>query len=243
MRCKIFIFRHAQSTDNARKIFSGWRDPALTAQGRAQARKIAKQLKKERIDVAFSSSRKRATETLRIALGGRKVPTIVDARQLERSYGNLQGKNKERVAKQLGAAAWRRIHRGYSVVPPGGESVKMVEKRVYAFIKELERFLKAYPCNVAISCHGNSMRPLRKWYQHLSTKQEMALENPQDTDVEIDLDRLAKKASAHDCVTLAHKHIRGGTVCAKHEEKVIASFFPGKRIVRVTLPRKMKPRF
>ena len=116
--------------------------------------------------------------------------------------------------------------------------------RAYDVAREtLERFLKAYPCNVAISCHGNSMRPLRKWFQHLTTKQEMALENPQDTDIEIDMDVMGKKRPTHQCVALGHKHVRTTNICEKHEERVIASFFPGRRVVRVLLPGKLRPRF
>jgi 2,3-bisphosphoglycerate-dependent phosphoglycerate mutase len=242
MRCKIFIFRHAQSTDNKRMIFSGWRDPALTAQGKSQAHKIAKMLARERIDVAFTSSRKRARDTLKIVLGKRKnVPTIIDDRLIERSYGHLQGKSKVSAAKMYGEKRWQRIHRGYATTIPGGENIKLVEKRVYSFIRELEIFLKVHPCNVAISCHGNSMRPLRKWYQKLTNKQMMALENPQDKDVEVDLDFLPEKGEKHSCIAFNHKHIHGGKVCC--EQEVLTAFFQGKRIVKELLPGQMKKKF
>ena len=242
MHCKIFIFRHAQSTDNKRKIFSGWRDPALTAEGRRQAFKIRKALAKETIDVAFTTTRRRASETLKIALGKRKnVPIVIDDRLIERSYGYLQGKNKVRAAEMFGEKRWQRIHRGYATDIPGGESIKMVEKRVDGFIRELERFLEACPCNVAISCHGNSMRPLRRWYQHLSKKEEMALENPQDTDIEVDFEAVPNKRKAHQCVSFGHKHVKGGKVCV--DKRTVESFFPGRRTVKVLLPEKLKPRF
>lgn len=243
MRCKVFIFRHSQSTDNARKIFSGWRDPALTSFGKAQARKIGRVLAKERIDLAFTSSRRRAKETLRSALGKRwgKVPVIVDDRLIERSYGRLQGKSKVRAAEMFGEKRWQRIHRGYATSIPGGESIAMVEKRVNAFIRELERFLAVHPCNVAISCHGNSMRPLRKYYQKLTNKQMMALENPQDTDIEVDFDTIGKKHAAHDCAALHRKHIACGKTC--HDPRILLSFFPGRRIVKERLPGQMRKKF
>ena len=56
----------------------------------------------------------------------------------------------------------------------------MVEKRVNIFIKELLRFMKREKVNVALSAHGNSMRPFRKYFEKLSIKQMMELENPWD---------------------------------------------------------------
>ncbi len=134
---------------------------------------------------------------------------IVDDRIIERSYGELQGKSHEQFVKQMGIKDyqtllhWHKvdhlhgkvrkdfiekhgeadlkiIRRSYAHVPPGGESVKMVEKRVNLFIKDLLKKMKKEKVNVAISAHGNSMRPFRKYFEHLSIKQMMQLENPWD---------------------------------------------------------------
>ena len=64
--------------------------------------------------------------------------------------------------------------------PPGGESVAIVEKRVRSFIKDLLKMMKQKKVNVAISAHGNSMRPFRRYFEKLSIKQMMKLENPWD---------------------------------------------------------------
>ena len=71
-------------------------------------------------------------------------------------------------------------HRSYDIPPPGGESIKMVEKRVNAFIKDLLKKMKKEKINVAISAHGNSMRPFRKHFEKLTQEQMMKLENPWD---------------------------------------------------------------
>ena len=68
MICKLFIFRHAETTDNSRSLFSGWRDPALTSKGLLQAQEVSEQLSKEKIDYAFTSHLKRARQTLEIVL-------------------------------------------------------------------------------------------------------------------------------------------------------------------------------
>ena len=40
--------------------------------------------------------------------------------------------------------------------------------------------MKKYKVNVAISAHGNSMRPFRKYFEKLTRHQMMKLENPWD---------------------------------------------------------------
>jgi 2,3-bisphosphoglycerate-dependent phosphoglycerate mutase len=91
----LFVFRHAETTDNSNHVFSGWRDPDLTPKGRSQAQEIAQQLEKEKIDWAFTSHLKRARMTLEIVLTQHpRVPVFVDDRLIERCYGTLQGKKQ-----------------------------------------------------------------------------------------------------------------------------------------------------
>jgi 2,3-bisphosphoglycerate-dependent phosphoglycerate mutase len=180
MICKLFVFRHAETTDNSRGIFSGWRDPELTLKGLTQAQEIAEQLSRDKIDYAFASHLKRAQRTLEIVLETHPtVPVFTDDRLIERCYGLLQGKSKRKVAEER--PEWfAKIHRGYDFPPPEGESLKMVENRTSSFLVELEEWLRRNPGNVAISCHGNSLRPIRRVFEHLSLRQMLQIENPQD---------------------------------------------------------------
>jgi 2,3-bisphosphoglycerate-dependent phosphoglycerate mutase len=180
MICKLFVFRHAETTDNSRGIFSGWRDPELTLKGLSQAQEVAEQLRRDKIDYAFTSHLKRARKTLEIVLQTHpSVPVFTDDRLIERCYGLLQGKSKRKVARER--PEWfAKIHRGYDFPPPEGESLKMVENRTLPFLVQLEEWLRQNPSNVAISCHGNSLRPIRRVFEHLSLKQMLQIENPQD---------------------------------------------------------------
>ena len=45
---------------------------------------------------------------------------------------------------------------------------------------QLEAWLRRNPGNVAISCHGNSLRPIRRVFEHLSLQEMLRIENPQD---------------------------------------------------------------
>jgi 2,3-bisphosphoglycerate-dependent phosphoglycerate mutase len=180
MLSKLFVFRHAETTDNRRQIFSGWRDPKLTLKGLSQAQEVAEQLKREKIDYAFTSHLKRAKETLDIVLEKHyNVPVFIDDRLIERCYGLLQGRSKRKIAEEK--PKWfTQVHRGYDFPPPEGESLKMVEKRTLPFLVQLEEWLRENGGNIAISCHGNSLRPIRRVFEHLTLKQMLQLENPQD---------------------------------------------------------------
>jgi 2,3-bisphosphoglycerate-dependent phosphoglycerate mutase len=188
MNVKILVFRHAETTDNARSIFSGWRDPRLTPKGSRQAQEVANQLKDEEINYAFTSHLRRARDTLDIVLKPHpKIPVFADDRLIERCYGTLQGKSKIRVSKEQ-PEWYDKIHRGYDFPPPEGESLKMVEQRTIPFLNQLKELLQRQPGNVAISCHGNSMRPIRRVFENLTLKQMLQLENPQDRAMEYALD-------------------------------------------------------
>lgn len=184
---KLFVFRHAETKDNSREIFSGWRDSKLTLKGLSQTREIKEQLKQCRIDYAFTSHLQRAVETLEIVLGDHPaVPIFTDDRIIERCYGLLQGKSKRKIEHQ-NPEWYAQIHRGYECVPPEGESIEMVEKRVLSFLEQLMEWLTCNPGNVAVSCHNNSMRPIRRIFEHLTLEQTLQLENPQDRAMVYDL--------------------------------------------------------
>lgn len=184
MICNLFVFRHAETTDNSNQIFSGWRDPDLTPKGLLQAEEVAQQLKQEKIHYAFTSHLLRARRTLEIVLQPHlNIPVFIDDRLIERCYGTLQGKSKIDIAAER--PEWfANVHRGYDFPPPEGESLKMVEKRTLPFVAQLEEWLRQNPGNVAISCHGNSMRPIRRVFENLSLEQMLQLENPQDQAIE-----------------------------------------------------------
>jgi 2,3-bisphosphoglycerate-dependent phosphoglycerate mutase len=110
----------------------------------------------------------------------------MDDRLIERCYGLLQGRSKGRVARE-DPNCFAQIHRGYELAPHKGKSLRMVEKRMLSFLEQFKDWLGQNPGNVAISCHGNSMRPIRRVFEHLSLKQMLQLENPQNRAMVYDL--------------------------------------------------------
>ncbi len=155
----------------------------------------------------LSRSRETLKEVLKYHPECKRV--INDDRMIERSYGKLQGmshkqfvhregtedyktllhwhkidhlhgKAREEFVRMVGEAELKIVRRSYDTRPPGGESIKDVEKRVLTFIKDLLKMMKREKVNVAISAHGNSMRPFRRYFEKFSVNKMMELENPFD---------------------------------------------------------------
>ncbi|HEV2340068.1 MAG TPA: histidine phosphatase family protein [Patescibacteria group bacterium] len=172
---KIFLFRHGQTSDNKDKIFSGWRNVDLTPEGEKEAEKIAGKLRSETPTKAYASDLIRSQHTLQIVLASHPpVPTVIDPRIKERDYGNLTGKSKTEL-EEKDPVHFQLWHRSYNTPPPGGESIAMVEKRVIAFLQEMFNDMKQNDC-IFISAHGNSIRPMRKHFEHLSNEEMCSYE-------------------------------------------------------------------
>jgi len=164
--------------DNANGVFSGWRNVKLNSRGVRDAKIVALRLKDKKIDLFFHSDLERSKQTLREVLKFHKNGRVIcDKRLRERCYGKLQGKTHLQIAQKIGVENYDLWHRGYSNKPPKGESLEDVEKRVVSFIKDLLIIMKKEKINVAISAHGNSMRPFRRYFEKLSRDQMCNLYN------------------------------------------------------------------
>ncbi len=180
MKLKIYLFRHGESFFNRAKEFTGWKDSKLTKEGYKNAGEVAKKLKNKKFQVAIHTRLSRSKETMKVVLKYHPEcrQIIVDDRMIERSYGKMQGKKHSTIIRKYGQKQFDIWHRSYKIAPPGGESIKDVEKRVNSFIHDLLKKMRKEKVNAAISAHGNSMRPFRKYFEKLTNKQMMELENP-----------------------------------------------------------------
>jgi broad specificity phosphatase PhoE len=177
----IYIFRHGQTKDNADFIFSGARESKLTKEGKKQAEVLGEKLKDVKFDRLISSPQIRAVETMKIVMSknklSRDLPIEIDERLRERSYGDLTGKSKMDIQLK-DPEELMKIRRSYNYVPPNGESIEMVCKRVADFCDDLVRELRDKNLKVAISCHGNSIRGFRKYFEKLDDETTAKLETP-----------------------------------------------------------------
>ncbi|MGO1671858.1 MAG: 2,3-bisphosphoglycerate-dependent phosphoglycerate mutase [Sphingobacterium sp.] len=171
---KLFLVRHGQSQWNLENRFTGWKDVDITALGQLEAEQAGKILKEEKIDVAFTSKLIRAQNTLKIILNERgktDTPVIMDEALNERSYGELEGLNKTETAKKFGAEQVHIWRRSFDIAPPGGESLKDTYNRVIPYFEHFIQPQLQAQKNVIIVAHGNSLRALIMYLEHLSSKE------------------------------------------------------------------------
>lgn len=171
---KLFLVRHGQSLWNLENRFTGWKDIDITEAGIEEAKKAGLALKGERIDITFTSALVRAQHTLSIILneiGNPNIPVIKDKALNERSYGNLEGLNKAETALKYGDEQVHIWRRSFDVVPPGGESLKDTYSRVIPYFESQIRPLLKQGENVLIVAHGNSLRALIMYLEHLSPEE------------------------------------------------------------------------
>lgn len=177
----IYIFRHGQSEDNANFLFSGWRDAKLTEKGEKQALDLAEKLKDKKIQMLISSPQIRAVQTMRLAISKNETARVLDVhtdfRIRERCYGDLQGQSK--LALQLeNPELLKEYRRSYTKRANNGENLEDVIKRVTDFCNEIVPLAKENKINIAISCHGNSIRGFRKFFENLSVEEVCEMETP-----------------------------------------------------------------
>ena len=178
----LYVFRHGETYDNRNRVFSGWRQSRLTPRGVSQAEVLAKKLKSRRIDMAVQSRLVRSRQTLKIILKYHpKAKKENDDRIIERNYGKLNGRSKAKLMRKNMELAVK-YRRYYNFPPPGGESIKTAEKRVFAFCRDMAKRMKREKINVALSAHSNSMRAVRRYFEKLSVQEMLVQENPLGVD-------------------------------------------------------------
>ena len=161
----LVLVRHGQSEWNLKNLFTGWKDPDITEQGRNEAVEAGRKLRAQGLtfDIAFTSALTRAQHTLDIALkemGQSGIPIHKHLALNERDYGDLSGLNKDEARKKWGDEQVHIWRRSYDVPPPGGESLRDTLARTLPyFVQEI------LPCvlrgeRTLVVAHGNSLRAL-----------------------------------------------------------------------------------
>ena len=177
----LVLVRHGQSEWNEKNLFTGWKDPKLTARGADEAIKAGKELKEAgySFDKMFTSDLFRAQDTGRIILEQMDIPSIEvikDVSLNERNYGDLAGLNKDEARKKWGEDQVHIWRRSFDVPPPGGESLKDTAERVLPYFKEniIPELIEGL--NILVAAHGNSLRALVMELEEISSEEIVELE-------------------------------------------------------------------
>lgn len=194
---KLFLLRHFKSQWNLENRFTGWVDVPLAKGWEKKARKISREIFKNRIDKVYSSPLIRNQDSvlaifeyfnkkypifIHLDKGKMKdwghfkelnknyLPVYISKNLNERYYGSLQGLYKPAVIKKYGPKAhmWRRA---FDYDPPGGgEGLDEVYRRAVPFFKKhIEKDLKKGK-NVLVVASHNSLRALIKYIEKISDK-------------------------------------------------------------------------
>jgi 2,3-bisphosphoglycerate-dependent phosphoglycerate mutase len=215
---KLVLLRHGESTWNKENRFTGWTDVDLSEKGRQEAKEAGEVLKAGgyEFDVAYTSVLKRAIRTLWTALDEMDrmwIPVHRSWRLNERHYGALQGLNKAETAEKFGEAQVKIWRRSYDIPPPpltaddprypGSDpryrSLTSAELPLTECLKDtVARFLPLWHETIApairegqkvlIAAHGNSLRALVKYLDHIPESEIVELNIPTGMPLVYELD-------------------------------------------------------
>lgn len=157
----IYVIRHGQTPWNAEKRLQGRSDIDLNEYGVRLAVQTGKALRDIPFSIAFTSPLIRARHTAECILDGRNIPVVEDARLIEISFGELEGKcmleEKEEIPKDF--RNFFDAPQDYHV-PSGGESLDEVEKRTADFMKDICSRPELEDKTILVSTHGCALRGL-----------------------------------------------------------------------------------
>lgn len=215
---KLVLIRHGESLWNKENRFTGWTDIGLSEQGKNEAKIAAQKLKEANLsfDIAFTSVLKRAINTLGIVLEEMDllwIPVIKSWRLNERHYGAFQGLNKAEMAAKIGDDELLVFRRSYDVPPPPLEQAderaplfddkyKNLDTKLLPLTECLkDTYMRVVPYwmdtivpeikggkQVIISAHGNSIRALVKYLDHVSDSEIPHLNIPTGIPLVYELD-------------------------------------------------------
>jgi len=215
---KLVLIRHGESIWNQENRFTGWTDVDLSENGYQQAKNAGQLLKKHgfTFDTSFTSLLKRSIKTLHIILDEMDllwIPVQKSWRLNERFYGALQGLNKDEIVAKYGAEQvhkWRRdphehppvITKDDSRYPghdiryqglterelPLTENLSETMDRVLPYWHESIIPAIRLKQKVIISAHGNSLRALIQYIDHLSDEEVTKLDLPTGVPLIYELD-------------------------------------------------------
>ncbi|WP_029291632.1 phosphoglyceromutase [Cellulomonas sp. HZM] len=215
MTYTLVLLRHGESEWNAKNLFTGWVDVALSEKGVEEAKRGGALLKDAGIlpDVVHTSVLRRAITTANLALDAADrhwIPVKRSWRLNERHYGALQGKDKKQTLDEFGEEQFMLWRRSYDVPPPeielGSEFSQDADPR-YAdsplvrteCLKDvLERELPYWESDIVpdlkagkvvlVAAHGNSIRALEKYLDGISDDDIAGLNIPTGIPVVYELD-------------------------------------------------------
>jgi 2,3-bisphosphoglycerate-dependent phosphoglycerate mutase len=165
----LVLVRHGQSEWNAKGLWTGWTDIPLSEEGEKEAREIGAKLTHLSFTKGYTSNLIRAKQTMdQIQNEAGQHFLVTNTEKLnERNYGEYTGKNKWEIKEKIGEEEFIKLRRAWDYPITNGESLKQVYERVIPYYKEeiLPNLEKGE--TILIAAHGNSLRALIKYLDHI----------------------------------------------------------------------------
>jgi 2,3-bisphosphoglycerate-dependent phosphoglycerate mutase len=204
----LVLLRHGESDWNAKNLFTGWVDVALTDKGRSEAARAGRLIGEAGVlpDVLHTSVLRRAITTAALALDACDrawIPVQRSWRLNERHYGALQGKNKKATLEEYGEEQFMLWRRSYDTPPPRiaeddewsqfgapayADLPDEIVPRTECLADVVERMLPYWydaivpdlraGRTVCVAAHGNSLRALVKHLDDMSEDAVVGLNIP-----------------------------------------------------------------
>ncbi len=217
MTFTLVLLRHGESEWNAKNLFTGWVDVALTEKGRGEAVRGGELLREAGIlpDVVHTSLQRRAINTAALALDAADrhwIPVRRSWRLNERHYGALQGKDKKSIREEYGEEQFMLWRRSFDVPPPplaDDDEFSQAGDARYADLGEelpraealkqvIDRLLPYWDAGIVpdlragrtvlVAAHGNSLRAIVKHLDGISDADIAGLNIPTGMPLVYELD-------------------------------------------------------
>ena len=207
MTYTLVLLRHGESEWNAKNLFTGWVDVALTEKGRGEAVRGGELMREAGVlpDVVHTSLQRRAINTACLSLDAADrhwIPVKRSWRLNERHYGALQGKDKKQTLEQYGEEQFMLWRRSFDTPPPpldDSSEWSQAGDPQYADLGDelprteclkdvIARFLPYWESEIVpdlqagrvvlVAAHGNSLRALVKHLDGISDEDIAGLNIP-----------------------------------------------------------------
>lgn len=148
-----FALRHGGALSNQKRILSNWPEKIenyLTEQGKMQVENALPKIRKENIDLIYSSDLLRTEETAQIVADTFDLEVNFDTRLREYDGGIFNGESLD---------SWYAFFNSKEEMfykrPPGGENIRDIGERMLSFLQEVDDKYKNK--NILIISHGEPL--------------------------------------------------------------------------------------